>query len=128
MVTPAQVSGAGVELVRAQRLPAGVAVEAVAAGVAEPGERDPHALLQAVAVAAAEPLDDADALVSGDEGRLGLYGPLAASRVVVGVTEAAGFHPHQDLLRPGLGEACRLLLLLDLEAAVEVMGDGCLHR
>ena len=87
----------------AQRLAAAVAVAAVAAGVAEPRQRDAHARLEAVLVAGAEPLDDADALVAGDERRRGLHRPLAAGGVDVGVAEPGRLDADEHLLGAGLG-------------------------
>ena len=62
-----------------------------AAGPAEPWHRDPVAERE-LGDAGAELDDEADALVPGDERRGGLDGPVAASGVDVGVTEAGGLH------------------------------------
>ena len=89
---------AHVELIRAERLPAVVAVAAVPARVSEPGQRDAHAFLEAVGVSLPQTLDDSDALVPRDEWRRGLDRPLAACGVNVGMAKAAGLDPDQDLL------------------------------
>jgi hypothetical protein len=107
----------------AERLAAAVAVAAVAARVAEPRDRDAIADGDAVAVAGAERLDDADALMAGDERQRGLDRPLAAGGMDVGVAQAGRLDPDQDLLvaRGGRGD------VLDGQRPIEAVDDGSLH-
>jgi len=77
---------AGVLLLEAERLPAGDAVIAGAACVAQPGHR--HAVADRdLGHTRAEVLDDADPLVAGDERRRRLDRPVAVGGVDVGVAE-----------------------------------------
>ena len=78
---------AGVELMLAQGLPAGGAVLAGTAGVAEPRDRQPGPFLN-LRDAPAHALDYADALLAGDERQLGLDRSVAVGSVNVRVTEA----------------------------------------
>ena len=113
---------ARVDLALAERLPAGDAGLALAAGPAEPGDGDEVALGDA-GDAGADALDDADAFVAGDEGGLGLDGPVAVGGVDVGVAQARGDGAHEDLAGADLGDGP----LLDDEGGVEFVDDGCLH-
>ena len=85
---------------------------ALAAGPAEPGDRDPVADLVVVHILS-QLFDNADALVSRDERRGRLDRPIALRGVDVGVAEPAGLHPDQDLAgcRRGAGT------ILDLKGA-----------
>ena len=115
---------AHVELVRAQRLAAGVAVAADAAGVAEPGQRDAHARLERRASSPGPTRSiDADALVAGDERRRRLDRPLAARGVDVGVAEARRSRSRTSTCS---GRA-RDRQVLDLERAIEAADDGGFH-
>ena len=87
---------AGVSLLRAQRLPAGDAVVASSAGVAEPRNRDAVAHGE-LGHAGADDLDDPDALVTGHERRRRLHRPVSVRGVDVGVTEPGGLDPDEDL-------------------------------
>ena len=87
---------AHVLLLEAERLPAGDAVVADAAGVAEPRHRDAVAEGD-LGHARAELDDDADALVAGDERRRGLHGPVAVGGVDVGVAEPGRLDPDAHL-------------------------------
>ena len=100
----------------AERLPARHAVVARPACVAQPRDRDSiadrdfgHAL--------ADRLDDSDAFVTGDERELRLHGPIAVSRMDVGVAEAGCLDPHDDLARAGhgLGDFSHLRSLVKAE-------------
>ena len=71
----------------------------------------------------ADALDDADALVAGDERRRRLDRPLAAGGVDVGVAEPAGLDADEHLLR----SRDRDREVLDLERTVEATDDGGFH-
>src|SRR3954451_23285366 len=107
----------------AQRLAAGVAVAAIAARVSEPRKRNTHPDLDPVVPARAELRDDPDTLMAGDEGRRRLDGPLASSRVDVGVTETGSLDPDKNLLGTGL----RHRHVLDDQRLVEGMNNCGLH-
>jgi hypothetical protein len=94
---------AHVQLLRAERLAAAVAVLAGAAGIAEPGEGDAHSGLELVNVAGADALDDADSFVAGNERRRRLDRPLAARGVDVGVAETRGLDATRSWSCPGVG-------------------------
>src|SRR6478735_860223 len=113
---------AGVDLLLAEGFPAVHAVVAVAARAAEPGQGDPISdgdVLDAVA----DTLDDADALVARDERQRGLDRPVAVCGVDVGVAQAGGLDPDQNLtcLRN------RFVELPDGQALGEVGDHSCLH-
>jgi hypothetical protein len=110
---------AAVALLLTQGLPATHAVVAVPAGVAEPRDRDPVAELP-VGDTLAQRGDHAHALVSRHERRGRLHRPVAVGGVDVGVTQAAGLHPHQHLARTGLGNRT----LLDLQGRIESGDDS----
>src|SRR5690606_16961625 len=113
---------AAVLLVLAQRLPAGLAVLAVAAGRGEPGvaDRVPH-------LDPLHPVTDGDdrahALVAGDEGRRGLDRPVTLCGVQVGVADTGVRHLHQRLVGARLGD----VELPDLQRAPELGDDGGAH-
>ena len=115
---------ARVELRFAKRLPAFVAIAAVAAGISKPRQGDPRPPLDPVVVAVPQRDDPADPLVPGDEGRARLDRPLAAGGMDVGMAEAAGLDLDQHLLGPRLGDRN----LVDAEWALEVVNNRCLHR
>ena len=92
---------AGVDLLLAQRLPAGQAVLAPPARLAEPRHGDPLPDGQ-VGHALAELLHQADALVAGDERRVRLDRPVSVRGVDVGVAQPRGLHPDADLAGAGL--------------------------
>ncbi len=109
---------AHVLLLEAERLPAGHAVVAGAAGVGEP--RHGHTVAQRdLGHAGAGLDDDADALVAGNEGWRGLHGPVAVSRMDVGVAEARRLDLHQDLTGVQVG----LHHLLHHQRLGEVVND-----
>ncbi|MGX1480162.1 UNVERIFIED_CONTAM: hypothetical protein RKD50_008970 [Streptomyces canus] len=114
---------AGVDLLLAQGLPAGQAVLAPPAGPAQPGHGHPLPDLQ-VSHALAERLDEADALMAGDEGRGGLDGPVAVRGMDVGVAQPRRLHADADLAGAGL----RIRPLLDHQRLAEGPDDCCLHR
>ena len=114
---------AGVPLLGAERLPAGDAVIAAAAGIAEPGHGDAVAERD-LRDAGAELLDDADALVAGYEGRRRLDRPVAVRRVDVGVAETGRLDPDEDLARAGN----RRLDLLEPQRLGERVHDRRLHQ
>ncbi len=109
---------AHVLLLEAERLPAGHAVVARPARVAEPGERDPITEGD-LDDAGAELLDDPDTFVAWDERRRRLHGPIAVRCMDVGVAEAGRLDPHPNL--PGLERAARNVL--DAERLREVVHD-----
>ena len=113
---------AAVLLGLAQRLAAGDAVAAAAAGRPEPGDGHPVSGLPNTG-AGAELLHDADAFVPGDERRWWGDRPVPVRRVDVGVTDAAGLHAHQHL--PGSG--IRHGEVADLEGSTQRGHDGGLH-
>ena len=71
----------------------------------------------------ADPFDDADTLMPGGERQGGLDRPVTVGGVDVGVAQAGGLDPDDDLARTGLG----LGHLLDGERCGEVVDDGSLH-
>ena len=102
----AAVAGVAGELgMVAEILAAVVAIEAMPAGVREPGNADPLADREAFD-AGAEPLDEADDLVAGND-RQPLVRQLAVDDVQIGAADAAGLDADQQLRRPrrGLGRA-----------------------
>src|SRR6266540_4183649 len=113
---------AGVELLLAQRLPAGVAVLAGAAGVTEPRQGDPVAGGY-LGHPGTEALHDPDPLVAGDEGQVWLDRPVAVRGVDVGVAQAGGLDPDDDLTRARLGFG----YVLDQQRFGEVVDDGGFH-
>ena len=96
LAEPAVDRVAHVLLLEAEGLPAGDAVVADAAGVAEPRHRDAVADGD-LGHARAELDDDADALMARDERRRGLHGPVAMGGVDVGVAESGRLHPDAHL-------------------------------
>jgi hypothetical protein len=113
---------AGVLLGLAQGLPPGQAVLAGPAGPPEPRDRDAVADRDAGDVLA-DLLDDADAFVAGDERRGRLDRPFTAGGVDVGVAEAGGLDPDDDLAAAGRG----LGDVLDRQGLVEGLDDGSFH-
>ena len=85
-------------LLEAEGLPAGDAVVARAAGVAEPGHRNTIADPD-LGDARTELLHDPDAFVTGNERRGGLHRPVAVCGVDVRVTETRRLDLHSDLTR-----------------------------
>ena len=75
------------------------------------------------AFARADALDDAHALVPGDERQRRLDRPLAARGVDVGVAETGCLDADEHLLGAGLGYRD----VLDLERSRVVVDDGGLH-
>ena len=73
--------------------------------------------------ARAQSNDDADGLVTRDEGQGGLERPIALGGVQVGVTDAAGLGLDQDLARAG----GRDIPFLDLQRFLERRDHGALH-
>ena len=114
---------AGVPLLGAERLPAGDAVIAAAAGVAEPWHCNAVAQHD-LRDAGAELLDDSDALVAGYEGRRRLHRPVAVRRVDVGVAEAGRLDPDEDLALAGN----RSLDLLEPQRLGERVHDRRFHQ
>src|SRR5665811_750304 len=113
---------AGVLLLLAQGLPAGVAVLAVAAGGEEPGVA--HQLAHGEVGDALTQRDDlADAFVAGDERRVWLDRPVALDGVQVRVTDAAGDELHQCLSGAGRWNGN----IVDGEVLAEGVDYGCLH-
>ncbi len=84
---------AGVPLLQAQRLPAGLAMLTGSAGIAEPGKGDPVADRDA-GHAVTRRMDDADSLVAGNERQARLDGPVAMRGMNIGVAEPGCLHPH----------------------------------
>jgi hypothetical protein len=76
-----------------------VAIEAFAAGVAEPGYADPHSGLQ-IGDAGSECVDAADDLVSGNDG-IANMGKLAVYDMQVGPAHPTGAHLDANLTRSG---------------------------
>ena len=62
----------------------------------QPGNADTVAFLGAL-TAAADGRDNASAFMAGDEGRRGLYRPVAFYGVQIGMTDTAGFYFYEDL-------------------------------
>src|SRR6185295_6014334 len=87
---------AAVLLALAQRLPAGAAVFAAAAGRPQPGVADLVADLE-VSDSGAQGHDGAVALVAGDERWLRLHRPITVRGVQIGVADPGGLHFHQGL-------------------------------
>ena len=114
---------AHVLLLEAERLPAGDAVVARPARVAEPWHRDAVADSD-LGHSYPELLDDPDALVSGHEWRRRLDRPVAVRRVDVGVTKTGRLDPNPDLTRLERESSD----LLDRERLVEVANDRCAVR
>src|SRR5450755_2048762 len=81
----------------AQRLPAGHAVIAMAAGAVQPWYAHPVAFLNAVPRAASDRDDHAGSFMTGDERRFWLYRPISFRRVKIRMTHATGFNLHQNL-------------------------------
>ena len=96
---------------------------AAAARVAEPGHGDAVADRH-LRDAGAELLDDADALVAGDEGRRRLDRPVAVRRMDVGVAETRRLDPDEDVARAGN----RRLDLLEPQRLGERVHDCRLHQ
>ena len=112
----------GVALLLAQRLPAGQAGPAAAAGVAQPGHGGPLPHVQA-RHARTHRIDDADALMPGHERRNRLGRPVAVCGVNIGMAQPGGFHLDRDLPRPRLGNRP----VLDEERAPELLNHCGLH-
>ena len=92
----AAVAGVAGELgMVAKILAALVAIEAMAAGVRQPGNADPLADGE-ILDPGAEPLDQADHLVAGND-RQPRIGQLAVDDVQIGAADAAGFDANQQL-------------------------------
>jgi len=113
---------AGVLLLLAQRLPAGAAELALAAGRPEPGAANQVAELEALD-ALAEGDDFTDALMSGDERRVRLDRPVSLDGVQVGVTDTAADELHEHLSVAGLGHGN----FLDTQVLAELSDYCCLH-
>jgi hypothetical protein len=114
---------AGAHLLRAERLPAGEAVVAAAAGPVQPRHPDPVAEPDLVDPLA--DLDDlADGLVAGDPGKGRLVRPVAVHGVQVGVADAAG--PHLDQHLAVLRDRDRDVP--QVEVLAEPRDDGGPHR
>ncbi|MGY4623547.1 hypothetical protein ACVWY3_001303 [Bradyrhizobium sp. USDA 4486] len=113
---------AGVVLVLAQRLPAGLAIFASHARIVQPGDTDGIADPQTLH-AGPERGDDAGSLMAGNEGRHRLHRPVAVGGVQVGVADAARFDLDQDLARTGL----RHRHILDHQRLAELFDDGGFH-
>ncbi|MNV49904.1 hypothetical protein D3C71_1418770 [compost metagenome] len=113
---------AGVLLRLAQGFPAAHAVFAMAAGRIQPWDADPVALAD-MADAGAHRHHVADALVTGNERRVGLDRPVAVHRMQVGVAHATRFDLHQDVA----GAGPRYLHFLDAQRLAEFADDSGLH-
>ena len=87
----------------AQILLTASAIEAFAAGVAEPGNADPFAYLQ-VADTSAQRVHPADHLMAGND-RIGDFGQFTVHHMQIGTAHAAGTDPDAHVARPG----CRIL-------------------
>ncbi len=97
----AAIPGVAAELgLSANGLPRGQAVFAVTAGRVEPGHADSVALLDD-GHPGAQCDNDADRLVTGNEGRGRLQRPVAVRGMQVGVADAARFGLHQNLAWSG---------------------------
>ncbi len=80
-------------------LPIGGAIGTYPAGMAEPGDADPHADCRC-ADAVAEAVERADDLVTGNDRQLRV-GEVAIDGVQVSPADSAGFDPHADLAWAG---------------------------
>jgi hypothetical protein len=114
---------AAVVLALAERLPAGRAVFAAAAGVVQPGDADRVAFLEP-AYTGTERGDDAGALVSGDESRRRFHRPIAVRGVQVGVADAGGDDLHEHLAGAWRGYRD----LFDRQRLAERMHDRRAHH
>jgi hypothetical protein len=116
---------AGVELLFAQRLPAGQTGLAVAAGGAQPGHGDPVTLPQPGQLrdTRAEALNEPDSLVAGDQRKLRFDRPVAVGCVDVGVTQTRRLDLDDHLARTGFG----LWYLLELKRLAEIVNDSDFH-
>ena len=111
---------AGVLLAEAERLPAGEAVLALAACVAEPGIGNCVADAEA-GDTQAYCVDGADAFMAGHEWRGGLHWPVAVRGVDIRVAQAGGLHLHGDLARSWFGYGS----VLDNERLAELPYNCC---
>lgn len=113
----------GVDLLLAERLPAGQAVLAASAGGAEPGHRD---ALAGGEVSDTVPRGPRPAPRPHDRERTpdSLHRPVALRGMDVGVTEPGGLHPDAHLAGARLG----IGTLLDDQGLTKRSHDCCLHR
>ncbi|CTQ50362.1 hypothetical protein JDO7802_02385 [Jannaschia donghaensis] len=109
-------------LVVAQRFPSADAMRASPAGRVQPGHADAVPFLQ-VGDARAQARHFAHTFVPRNEGGAGLHRPVAFGGVKVGVTDARGADPLQDLPRADL----RHRHLPDFERLAQVGNDGGFH-